>query len=241
MLERVARSAVRRFGLEDQARVCVQLTSPIGRRDLRDDRQMAAFMAKLPRDANCIDIGANRGRVLRKMLSVAPAGHHMAFEPIPDLAARLAGEFPNVEVHAAALSDENSETTFYLADRPALSGLRRREWVNTGYTEIEVEVRRLDDVAPLSRSVSFLKLDVEGAEVCVLRGAQRLLAEHHPAIWFEHGARSPSVYDTTTADLWALLTDHGYRVWTADGHGPLSCEEMQAAHALPTWTFLAHA
>jgi FkbM family methyltransferase len=217
------------------------MTSPMGRRDLRDDRRMAAFMAKLPRDANCIDVGANRGRVLRRMLSTAPAGQHMAFEPIPDLAARLVKEFPNVEIHAAALSDENGERIFYLADRPALSGLRRREWINTGYTEIKVAVRRLDDVVAPSHPVSFLKLDVEGAEICVLRGAQCLLAMHHPAIWFEHGARSPSVYNTATADLWTLLTDHGYRVWTADGDGPLSCEQMQAAHALPIWTFLAHA
>jgi FkbM family methyltransferase len=241
MIKRIAKFAIRRLGLAEQAHYLRLMRTKRGRRGLRDDRQLAFFMVStISHNANCIDIGAHTGWVLRDIVKLAPDGHHMAFEPIPKLAAKLATDFPAVEVSGVALSDETGETTFHIADSPQQSGLQRREWLDTGYTAVPVPVRRLDDVVPAGQRVDFLKIDVEGAQVRVLFGARRILAEHHPTIWIEHGTLSAAAYDTTTADLWNLLTEHGYRVWTADGQGPLDLAQMQAANDMPMWTYMAH-
>jgi FkbM family methyltransferase len=128
----------------------------------------------------------------------------MAFEPIPAFAEQLAAEFPGVKVHGVALSDETAEATFHIADEPELSGLLRRDWIDTGYTDVTVPVRRLDDMVPVGQRVTFLKVDVEGAKAHTLRGARRILAEQHPAIWLEHGMQASAAYATSTADLWNL-------------------------------------
>jgi FkbM family methyltransferase len=241
MTRRAVRCIVRRLGLTDQARYLVQVRTKRGRRGLRDDRQLAFFMAStISHDANCIDVGAHKGWVLRDILRLAPDGHHIAFEPIPQLAAKLATDFPEVDVHGCALSDVTGEAVFHVADSAELSGLQPRDWTGTRYTEVPVLVRRLDDVVPPGRRIDFLKVDVEGAQVRVLFGARRILADDHPTIWIEHGERSAGAYGTTTADLWTLLSEHGYRVWTADGHGPLDLPQMQAANDQPMWTYMAH-
>ena len=69
--------------------------------------------AVLPPGANCIDIGANVGDVLGMMVRLAPAGHHIAYEPLPELAGSLAERFPGVDVRNAAVWETSGEATFY--------------------------------------------------------------------------------------------------------------------------------
>jgi FkbM family methyltransferase len=241
MIRAAARIALERLGLRDHVSHVKVLSTKRGRRGLRDDQQLAFFMAAvLSRNANCIDVGAHNGSVLRRMVELAPDGKHMAFEPIPALATRLANDFPTVSVHPYALSDEAGESTFHVAESPELSGLQQRDWLDTTYTNVRIDIRRLDDMVAAGRRVDFLKIDVEGAQVRVLLGARRVLVEHKPAIWVEHGARSAGAYGTATGDLWNLLNECGYRVWTADGEGPLDLTQMEASNDLPMWTYMAH-
>ena len=175
------------------------------------------------------------------MLRLAPDGSHIAVEPVPALAARLRIEFPAVQVHDVALSDDNGETIFYVAKLQEWSGMQQRPWLAAEYESITVPLLRLDDLVPASQRVDFLKVDVEGAQVLVLRGAERILSSHHPTIWFEHGARSANAYNTTSRDIWDhLVVRHGYRLWTADGDGPLDLAGFIAANDAPMWTYMAH-
>ncbi len=197
--------------------------------------------ATLRHDSNCVDVGAHRGAVLEQMVRLAPAGRHLAFEPIPTFCQTLCERFPKVEVHGCALADVDGETTFHVAENPELSGIQQREWLNTGYDSIEVPVRTLDSVVAADRQVDFLKIDVEGAQVLVLRGAERILSTDRPAIWVEHGARSASAHGTESHELWEILSLHGYRMWTADGEGPLDLPAfLSSGRDKPMWTFMAH-
>ena len=66
---------------------------------MRDNPQMFEITyacSVLKPDSNCVDIGANEGDMLRQMTTIAPAGIHHAFEPIPTLAAKLKIEYPRV-------------------------------------------------------------------------------------------------------------------------------------------------
>jgi hypothetical protein len=71
------------------------LCSPGSRREARDRHAMSVLLAAtLSRGAHTIDVGAHSGAVLREIVRIAPVGRHIAYEPIPQLAAQLAEEFP---------------------------------------------------------------------------------------------------------------------------------------------------
>jgi hypothetical protein len=61
--------------------------------------------------------------------------------------------------------------------------------------------------------VAFLKIDVEGAEARVLRGATRILTEHEPVIWMEINPSCLSAAGSSPAELGDILEPLGYRFW----------------------------
>ena len=61
------------------------------------------------------------------------------------------------------------------------------------------------------RPVALIKVDVEGMDLDVLRGAERILAEHHPALHVEVASFQLARYGATLADLDRFLRRHGYR------------------------------
>jgi FkbM family methyltransferase len=140
--------------------------------------------------SNCVDIGAHRGAILQYMVEAAPLGKHMAFEPLPGYAPRLASLFPDVDVRAIALADYDGTATFaHVIDAPAYSGfMQRTDAARHLRTEhISVPVMCLDEVAPANRRIDVIKIDVEGAELAVLRGASSVLHAWRPYVIFEHG------------------------------------------------------
>jgi FkbM family methyltransferase len=184
---------------------------------------------------NCVDVGAAVGVILGQIVAAAPDGRHYAFEPIPQWAADLRRGFPGVNVIEAAASDVTGDATFSLVTAsPFFSGLRpqRYPFADPGVKKITVRTVTLSEAIPADVPVSFLKIDVEGAEIQVLRGADQLLSRDHPVIVFEHGGKyATREYGTTTHDLWAILVDqHGYSVyrmadWLA-GQPALTADEM---------------
>ncbi|MGC2372266.1 MAG: FkbM family methyltransferase [Solirubrobacteraceae bacterium] len=240
-LKTTAKKMLSAVGLQDRAQLLWTARNAPGRRNIRDDRQLKFLIrATLTPTSNCIDIGAAQGEILREMVLVAPQGQHMAFEPIPEASELLREQFPTVEIHGIALSNEVGDLEYHVAEIPPLSGLQQRDWLDTRYETITVPVARLDELVPAGKGIDLIKIDVEGAQVRVLQGATRVLAEHHPLLWIEHGDRSAATHGTTRRDLWDLLVDNDYRLFTADGDGPLSWDEFDSADIKRLWTFLAH-
>lgn len=87
-----------------------------------------------------------------------------------------------------------------------------------------MEPLRLDDAVPVTVPHDFVKIDVEGGEVLVLRGARELLRRSRPVIVFEHGGDwAMRHYGTTSAELWRILVDDlGYGIGLLDGTEPLT-------------------
>jgi FkbM family methyltransferase len=227
-------------GLEETARTARTFASGrVARRDAKDGRHLAMLLAFVLRpDHSCVDIGAHTGEVLREMVRLAPAGTHVAFEPIPSFAAELQHAFPTVDVRAAAVAERAGEATFeWDVTRPAVSGFSARREEGHEVQTLRVPVVRLDD--SLAIVPDLIKIDVEGAEEGVLRGAEETLA-HRPWVILEHG-EGAKAYGTAPATVYDLLTRPGLRVFDLDGGGPYSraqFEESVARGAI--WNYVAH-
>jgi hypothetical protein len=86
---------------------------------------------------------------------------------------------------------------------------------------IVVETERLDDALPDGVRPAFVKIDVEGAEERVLRGALQTLRRHRPVIAFEHGHGSADHYGSGPHAIHRLLVGElGYEIFGLDGEGP---------------------
>lgn len=135
--------------------------------------------------ATLIDVGANKGQFSTAVRGLFPNAAIEAFEPLPDAAARFEAVFRtdrHTRLHRVALGEHAQTRRFYVADRADSSSLlkpgngQREAYGVELAREIEVQVERLDaaiDLAALARPI-LLKIDVQGAELEVLKGIAEL-------------------------------------------------------------------
>jgi FkbM family methyltransferase len=240
--ERLKR-VVGRVGAEQTARAVYDALDSGRRWDRLDRRNTALLLAfTLARDSNCINVGAADGQLLRTMVRLAPEGRHMAFEPLPAFARRLAEEFPQVNVREAALSDRTGTSAFtHVPAEPGFSGLRRRSYPSPWQTEdFVVRTERLDDALPPDYVPHLIEVDVNGAELQVLRGAAQTLARHRPTVLFEHGAGAADHYGTRPGCVFRTLTEAGLRIFDMAGNGPYTARGFDEVFHRPIWNFVAH-
>jgi len=235
---RHVKQALRRVGFDVQ-RVPGrnELEARLWPRNSRDDRHLKAILAaRLTPRSSCIDVGAFQGKFISEMVRLAPEGRHLAFEPIPSLAAVLRAQLPSVELQEVALSDQPGTAEFgVVRGSMGLSGFSPSVSTSEDTERITVEVRTLDEFIG-DTPFSVLKIDVEGGEIGVFRGATRLLQTARPLIAFEHtrvvfgpsGAVLGALDRESNAAIFQLLVgDHGYRLFDLDGVGPLSGDEFR--------------
>jgi FkbM family methyltransferase len=245
MVGTTLRTTAERSGLGPVLRRTRELVQPAYRRGRLDEQRLEQLIAYLLRpDSVCIDVGANRGAALQHMVRCAPDGRHVAFEPLPHLAAGLRERFPMVDVRNAALANRSGNATFvHVRSREAYSGFRHRPVVSSEHLEeIVVQVERLDDVVGTGCAPALLKIDVEGAELGVLQGAMSTILRARPTVVFEHGKGGADCYGTSPEQIHDLLAgDLGYRVFDMDGAGPYSRERLvETFHRNLRWNFVAH-
>ncbi|HWJ27246.1 MAG TPA: FkbM family methyltransferase [Flavisolibacter sp.] len=179
------------------------------------DLQTIEIIKRQPVDAVCIDIGVNEGQMLSYLNKHCKKGQVFGFEPIPDLNRYLTRKFKNkrIQIQELALSDVNGELEFfYFPDRKAVSGLRSRE-MSESYNLIKVQTRKLDDIFQSDR-LDFIKIDVEGAEYNVLKGAHNTLYKHHPVLVFESGLGGLEHFGNTPEELFDFLNALNYNIST---------------------------
>ncbi|MEZ6002628.1 MAG: FkbM family methyltransferase [Planctomycetota bacterium] len=192
--------------------------------------EIEAMRLVLHRGQVAIDIGAHKGGWtywMRK--AVGPSGQVLAFEPQNELATALRGWMPrgwtNVEVLNACAGDHEGQIELFLpgTGSPAASTVRAVAAAEPGGAEAQarqVPLRTLD--AEVRRrgwsQVHFLKVDVEGAEAAVLRGAAETIEASRPTLLIECEQRHLTSQGSTVAEVFAPLLAMGYRAWFfADG------------------------
>lgn len=150
-----------------------------------------------PGDLAC-DVGANKGSYLYWMARWAE--RVVAFEPQPGLAAyleTLSATLPlrNVTIEQKGVSDHSGVLELYM---PSVNSPEASLVPIAGAQTVQVPVVALDDYFAPSDRLGVLKVDVEGAELDVFRGADRILRQDRPVLLFEceqRHLRTGSVFD----------------------------------------------
>jgi FkbM family methyltransferase len=132
-----------------------------------------------------VDVGANVGYYTRfASRIVGPEGTVLAYEPNPTAFRLLrmnTEQLSNTTIFQKALSDQKGEAIFYIRRHGEMSSLG----ADSGARPIRVDVSTLDAELAAYPRVDFIKIDVEGFEMEVLRGASETLSVHRPIVYFE--------------------------------------------------------
>lgn len=185
--------------------------------NLKYDRLTKLIISKVVKPSSiCIDVGCHKGEILDLILKSAPAGGHYGFEPIPILFKNLQNKYGNQNnILPFALSDTDGKTTFqFVKNAPAYSGLKKRKYnvANPDIEEINVEIKTLDSIIPMNTKIDLIKIDVEGAELGVLKGSKNILERNKPIVIFECGKGASDYYNTKPEDVYAVLKEAGLNV-----------------------------
>jgi FkbM family methyltransferase len=166
----------------------------------------------LDKNDNFIDIGANIGYTsLLASRKISPHGNIFLFEPspsvLPDLKYNLfeLNQVKNATLFEHALGNENGEVKFRVNEVNSGESMIVKDM--EGDHIISVVIKRLDDVIDLNLNYKLLKIDVEGFEHEVLKGAHSLLSSGNVEnIIYEDHALYPS-------DVSTLLESYGYDIY----------------------------
>ncbi len=174
-----------------------------------------------------VDGGANYG-LYTTVLSdkVGPGGRVLSFEPIPDTYEVLAHgikkmRMANVTAHQIALSDKASMMTMEVPNYDdGTENFYQARLVQgrpeQGLASYEIRTQTLDEIITgLDGRISFIKCDVEGHELQVIRGALNTIRELHPA-WLIELSTDPDDPGSEAAELIDLMLTAGYRVYWFD-------------------------
>lgn len=171
-----------------------------------------------------MDIGANVGIFSVVMgATVESEGQIFAFEPMATNVMRLEknlrkNALDNVQIFPVALGASDGQMSLRIATDPAYSSLHVVQGGFGSGTDVSIEVRTLDGIWEElgSPEIAFVKIDVEGAEMDVLRGASSFLATCRPTLLVE--ANSARELES----LRAQLCDLGYRHIRPEGFSPMN-------------------
>lgn len=168
-----------------------------------------------------VDVGANVGTFTLPLARlVGVGGHVLALEPSPRVASLLQrtvalnGLSGAVTVETCAAGDKDGVAQFSLSPQTTHSSLIPPDDADEA---IEVPLRRLDDLVAPGRRVDLIKVDVEGAELQVWRGMQRVVADNPElAVVLEYGPAHLRRAGVTPNQWFAELTAAGHTAWVVN-------------------------
>ncbi|MFJ2826588.1 FkbM family methyltransferase [Streptomyces sp. NPDC087263] len=185
-----------------------------------------------PGCGTAVDVGGWYGPWTRRLAT--RADRVVTVEPVPHLARLLSSATPaNVRVIHAAASDHRGTAHLWLPPDDAgdrgVSSLVRRD---IHARALAVPCLTLDSLD--LHDVDFIKIDVDGNELAVLRGASALIAHDRPALFIELESRIQPV-----APVIAHLTQQGYVGWVLPGDTwlplasfPLEAHQARTSHVV---------
>lgn len=208
---------------------------------IHEPQVTSIFCSLITGGATVVDVGASIGYyTLLAAKRVGNDGSVYAFEPHPPSFERLIenvklNDWKNVQAFNFAISDKKGEKKLYVfkSGRASGSGFALRN----DSVPITVKTMPLEDA--VKTDIDLVKMDIEGAEVEVLKGMERTLAKGRARIICEVHPKHISLLGHDVSEITELLEKHNYRIYLIDEEGggglvSMSRVSEQKAHYLFT-------
>ncbi len=186
---------------------------------LNHRKEIGALLAAIRPGDIAVDVGANKGSFLLSLSLRAGSGRVVAFEPQPALADYLrrscrAARLGNVVVETLGISERTGSLTLHVPAGIGSAGASFEPLILaiSPCSDVVVPVTSLDEYfRGEAARIAAIKVDVEGHELAVLRGAEEILQRHRPLLVVESEERHAG--PGGVARVLRHLADRGY-----DGH-----------------------
>lgn len=183
-----------------------------------------------------VDVGANCGIYTVLGCTVNATVHVVAVEPVPRICAALTHNVTQnnfasrVTILNVALADSEGTVSFHEAEDSTMGSLAVDGYRGQRGRVIQVKCSTLDSIVEeLNIQPDFVKIDVEGFEHLVLRGASRALSRLRPRIVLEANPGDPALVMTQ------ILKKHGYGFQNITDKGLETRSEIIPVEAFRNW------
>lgn len=180
-----------------------------------------------------LEVGANIGYyALIEAKQAGPNGRLYAIEPSPSNFDSLKKNLDmngirNAYLHQAAFGEKRGKSMFYVYDKSNLSSFIKRDDMGMDVKEVEVEMLTLDEFL-VGKEIDFVRMDVEGYEREILKGAEKAFSEGKKPKYFFIEVHSDLLHKkgSSCKEIVELLGKYGYDVKTSYWRGKNSKGKM---------------
>ena len=168
------------------------------------------------------DIGVNIGLHTLFILNNFPTTEIIAFDPSPfsykyfELTIRF-NKINNIRLEKVALSDKIGQVEFYNWGKESSADSLKDTKRVIGVTPkiLKVPTVSLDSLAGLP-PINVIKMDTEGAELSILRGAYNTIIKYQPFILLEFNKINKKAFDVNTIQIFEFLQKIDYSIFTLE-------------------------
>lgn len=192
-----------------------------------EEQFLRTELRKLSMGGVVFDVGANVGDWTKYCLSIEPSLHIHLFEPSKPTFKKLASNSwpPNIKLNNCGLGEKNELLNLNIVDAASgMNSIHKRHGVKSAEVILAeaIQIQTLDAYCEANNitHIDLLKVDVEGHELAVFRGAQQMLgAGKINIIQFEYGGCNldARVY---LLDIWEYLASFGFSFYKIYPTGP---------------------
>lgn len=178
-------------------------------------------------DTLLLDVGANVGQTMLSVKSAYPAIEYIGFEPNPICVNYLnklirVNHLQNARIFPFALSSTNGVAEFFKGYAHDPRATMHKEFFTEAVTSEIIPMLRFDDLKNIQVNKKVVvKVDVEGAELDVLKGMSRLLQQASPVIICEVLHSDLTSMRERAEELSGYLTGLGYKIYNIN-HGNIT-------------------
>ena len=179
---------------------------------------LAYFRSALLPDSIVFDIGAYIGVYTFAACNILKSGMVHTFEPNPHSAKRIEetirrNNVTQIQLNNCALGNHTGKVNFALHKTPVQSRIHTQP---SQANSVEIPITTLDHYCHVQKinRIDLLKMDVEGAELMVLRGAAEMIEKRSPVMIVELHQPESKGFGHTVSETIHYLRDAGYSLYT---------------------------
>ena len=190
----------------------------------KEDAIIFPYIKSLYTSGKIIDIGCKSGKWALYLKDTIPEENWIMFDAISKFIKDLSRFYKKSELHSLALSDVNEDKRKFVIDKKHMG---HSSFTHNGRSNLEIRYiksRKLDDFN--YNDIWLIKIDTEGHELPVLRGAKETILRNNPILYFECYHKIMNLQDYNQKDIYDYITGLDYNITNIKTNKVLNYEEF---------------